>query len=43
MASIMKKGDKFQMVDGRKADAVAFAKFDEAIHETGMCVDRIRI
>ena len=28
------------MVDGRKADAVAFAKFDEAIHETGTFVDR---
>ena len=27
------------MVDGRNADAVAFAKFDEAIHETGMFVD----
>ena len=34
----MKNGDKFKMVDGRKADAVAFAKFDEAIHETGISV-----
>ena len=31
----MKEGDEFKMVDGRKEGAVAFAKFDEAIHETG--------
>ena len=35
---MVKVGDSYQMVDGKKRDAVAFAYFDEAIHETGKSV-----
>lgn len=35
-ASMVKIGDSYRMVEGKKRNAVAFARFDEAIHETGI-------
>lgn len=36
---MLKIGDSYRMVEGKKRDAVAFAYFDEAIHETGNGVE----